>query len=207
MFGGEASDKKVKVLSGGERSRLAMIKLLLEQVNMLILDEPTNHLDMRSKDVLKEAIKEFKGTVIVVSHDRDFMHGLVDKVYRVHGGKLREIDKGWLDSTTAVSVDETTIQKQEPVDEKRKTKNDDWSGQKERRRKQEKLERELAGVEETISQLEAAMKILEERMATPEGAADMEMAGKYERLSRQHDEAMEEWSDIATRLDNIKNEQ
>ena len=90
MFGGEASDKKVKVLSGGERSRLAMIRLLLEPVNLLILDEPTNHLDMRSKDVLKEAIKEFDGTVIVVSHDRDFLDGLVSKVYEFGGGEVRE---------------------------------------------------------------------------------------------------------------------
>jgi len=90
MFGGEASDKKVKVLSGGERSRLAMIKLLLESVNLLILDEPTNHLDMRSKDVLKEAIRDFGGTVIVVSHDREFLDGLVSKVYAFADGRVRE---------------------------------------------------------------------------------------------------------------------
>ena len=90
MFGGEASDKKVRVLSGGERSRLAMIKLLLEPVNFLILDEPTNHLDLRTKDVLKEAILAFDGTVVVVSHDREFLDGLVEKVYEFGGGKVKE---------------------------------------------------------------------------------------------------------------------
>jgi len=90
MFGGEASDKKVKVLSGGEKTRLAMIRLLLEPVNLLILDEPTNHLDMATKDILKQAIKDFTGTVIVVSHDREFLDGLVEKVYEFGGGKVRE---------------------------------------------------------------------------------------------------------------------
>ena len=90
MFGGEASDKKVKVLSGGEKTRLAMIRLLLEPVNLLILDEPTNHLDMRTKDVLKQAIRDFNGTVILVSHDREFLDGLVSKVYEFGGGQVRE---------------------------------------------------------------------------------------------------------------------
>ena len=104
MFGGEASDKKVKVLSGGERSRLAMIKLLLEPVNFLILDEPTNHLDMRSKDVLKEAIKEFDGTVIVVSHDREFLDGLVTKVYEFGGGVVKEHIGGIYDFFTEKEI-------------------------------------------------------------------------------------------------------
>lgn len=124
MFGGEASDKKVKVLSGGERSRLAMIRLLLEPVNLLILDEPTNHLDMRSKDVLKEAIKEFDGTVIVVSHDRDFLDGLVSKVYEFGGGEVREHLGGiydFLQKKKIENLDELQLSKSPAaVEEKRK---------------------------------------------------------------------------------------
>ncbi|MDE6038147.1 MAG: ATP-binding cassette domain-containing protein, partial [Duncaniella sp.] len=120
MFGGEASDKKVKVLSGGEKTRLAMIRLLLEPVNLLILDEPTNHLDMKTKDILKEAIKEFDGTVIVVSHDREFLDGLVEKVYEFGGGKVRECLGGiyeFLEKKKIASLAELerTLPKAQPV--------------------------------------------------------------------------------------------
>lgn len=114
MFGGEASDKKVKVLSGGEKTRLAMIRLLLEPVNLLILDEPTNHLDMKTKDILKQAIKDFNGTVIVVSHDREFLDGLVEKVYEFGGGKVKECLGGiyeFLEKKKLASLQELELSK------------------------------------------------------------------------------------------------
>ena len=126
MFGGEASDKKVKVLSGGEKTRLAMIRLLLEPVNLLILDEPTNHLDMRTKDILKQAIKEFNGTVIVVSHDREFLDGLVEKVYEFGGGKVKECLGGiyeFLEKKKIASLAELEISQKTPPTAKEQSNN------------------------------------------------------------------------------------
>ena len=167
MFGGEASDKKVKVLSGGERSRLAMIKLLLEPVNFLILDEPTNHLDMRSKDVLKEAIKEFDGTVIVVSHDREFLDGLVTKVYEFGGGVVKEHIGGiydFLQKKKIESLNELQLsasptmsatKKEEPetVSENKLS----YEAQKELNKKIRKLEKRIADCEQKIEKLEISM--------------------------------------------------
>jgi ATP-binding cassette subfamily F protein 3 len=202
MFGGEASDKKVKVLSGGERSRLAMIKLLLEPVNFLILDEPTNHLDMKSKDVLKEAIAAFDGTVIVVSHDRQFLDGLVERVYSFGGGKVREHIGGiydWLNKAPLSPPEGGTI----PSSPSSKTTEApsgavggaaaSWEEQKAAARQRKKLEKAVSEAEEKVAQLEAALHLLEDKMATPEGATDTTLYEKYTRFKQQLAAAEEEW--------------
>ena len=193
MFGGEASDKKVKVLSGGERSRLAMIKLLLEPVNFLILDEPTNHLDMRSKDVLKEAIREFDGTVIVVSHDREFLDGLVTKVYEFGGGVVKEHIGGiydFLQKKQMENLNELQLS-QSPTSETRKVAPEpvsesklSYEAQKEQARKARKLEKQVAECEERISKLEQQIQELENKMATPEGASDMQLYDQHRQLKQ-----------------------
>ncbi|MCR4920951.1 MAG: ABC-F family ATP-binding cassette domain-containing protein [Bacteroidaceae bacterium] len=198
MFGGEASDKKVKVLSGGERTRLAMIKLLLEPVNLLILDEPTNHLDMRSKDVLKEAIRDFDGTAIIVSHDRDFLDGLVSKVYEFEGGRVREHLGGiydWIAKQSSLSPDLIPVGKEEPKAPLAKEAGGKlaYSEQKAAARQRKKLERTVQEAEEHIAQLEAAVGILEAQMSTPEGSADMSLYEKHSRLKKQLTEAEAEW--------------
>ena len=213
MFGGEASDKKVKVLSGGERSRLAMIKLLLEPVNFLILDEPTNHLDMRSKDVLKDAIRDFDGTVVVVSHDREFLDGLVSKVYEFGGGLVKEHLGGiydFLQKKNIASLNElqkpslsvssgTTGQgaEEKTVSQNRLT----YEQQKERQRKIRKLEKAVEQCEAQIGELEAAVKILEDQMATPEGAADTTLYSRHGALKKQLDEVVNEWEAASLALE------
>ena len=214
MFGGEASDKKVKVLSGGERSRLAMIKLLLlEPVNFLILDEPTNHLDMRSKDVLKEAIKEFDGTVIVVSHDREFLDGLVTKVYEFGGGAVKEHIGGiydFLEKKKMESLDElhltqspTAAQtKHEPAPASENKLS--YEAQKELNKKVRKLEKQAADCEERIDGLEAQIAELEAKMATPEGAADMKLYEQHQQLKKQVSETEDEWEEALMALEELK---
>ena len=213
MFGGEASDKKVKVLSGGERSRLAMIKLLLEPVNFLILDEPTNHLDMRSKDVLKDAIRDFDGTVVVVSHDREFLDGLVPKVYEFGGGLVKEHLGGiydFLQKKKIASLNElqkpslsvssgTTGQaaEEKTISQNRLT----YEQQKERQRKIRKLEKAVEQCEAQIGELEAAVKILEDQMATPEGAADTTLYSRHGALKKQLDEVVNEWEAASLALE------
>ena len=212
MFGGEASDKKVKVLSGGERSRLAMIKLLLEPVNFLILDEPTNHLDMRSKDVLKDAIRDFDGTVVVVSHDREFLDGLVSKVYEFGGGLVKEHLGGIYDflqkkniaslnelQKPSLSVSSGTGQaaEEKTVSQNRLT----YEQQKERQRKIRKLEKAVEQCEAQIGELEAAVKILEDQMATPEGAADTTLYSRHGALKKQLDEVVNEWEAASLALE------
>ena len=211
MFGGEASDKKVKVLSGGERSRLAMIRLLLEPVNLLILDEPTNHLDMRSKDVLKEAVREFDGTVIVVSHDRDFLDGLVTKVYEFGGGEVREHIGGiydFLQKKNMESLDELHLAKSlSAVPEKKDaapTENKlSYEERKEQNKKIRKLEKQVADCEDRISRLETQVNELELKMATPEGASDMKLYEQHQQLKKQIAEAEEEWENASLELESI----
>lgn len=211
MFGGEASDKKVKVLSGGERSRLAMIKLLLEPVNFLILDEPTNHLDMRSKDVLKEAIKEFDGTVIVVSHDREFLDGLVTKVYEFGGGVVKEHIGGIYDFLQKKKIENlnelqlsasptlSATKKEEPetVSENKLS----YEAQKELNKKLRKLEKQVADCEQKIEKMEAGIAEVEAEMATPEGASDMALYEKHQILKKDLDRIVEEWETVSMELE------
>lgn len=199
MFGGEASDKKVKVLSGGERSRLAMIRLLLEPVNLLILDEPTNHLDMRSKDVLKEALQAFDGTLIVVSHDRYFLDGLVDKVYEFGGGQVKEnlgsiydfLQKKKIDNLQELerktTVNNTAAQKSESEGKL------NYEQQKEQQRKQRKLEKQIQETEQEISRLEAEQKRIEELLTKPENQTNTDLFEQYERVKHEAEQRLYEW--------------
>ena len=218
MFGGEASDKPVRVLSGGERTRLAMIQLLLQPVNFLILDEPTNHLDMRSKDVLKEAIASFEGTVILVSHDRDFLDGLVTKVYEFGGGRVREHIGGIYDFLRAKNAADAADRLDTVFQaEKGKTVTEsstpeapakgalDWQAQKELNRKIKKLEKQVAECEQSVSELDAAIALLEQQMSTPEGAADASLYERHGKLKKQQDEAMVLWEQASEELDMLKN--
>lgn len=211
MFGGEASEKKVKVLSGGERSRLAMIRLLLEPVNFLILDEPTNHLDMRTKDVLKEAIQAFDGTVILVSHDRDFLDGLVTKVYEFGNGLVREHLGGIYDflrkkelqdlkSLEAASTQSTTN-----TDTPRQAQGKlSYEEQKEQARQLRKVEKEVKEREEAISRIEATLQDLEQQMSTPEGAADAALITQYAAHQKELEQTMADWEAAASRLEEIQ---
>ncbi|MDH6356448.1 ABC-F family ATP-binding cassette domain-containing protein [Parabacteroides sp. PF5-9] len=219
MFGGEASDKKVKVLSGGERSRLAMIRLLLEPVNLLILDEPTNHLDMRSKDVLKNALREFDGTVILVSHDREFLDGLVDKVYEFGnqrviehlGGiyeflerkkmdNLRELERSIPKNPSLSNVieEETLAQSQNKLS---------YEARKEQNRVIKKIEKAIADVEERINQLELNIASVEVQLATPEGAADPSLYAQYSELKEKLSAVMDQWTELTMELDCFVNKE
>ena len=208
MFGGEASDKKVKFLSGGERTRLAMIKLLLEPTNLLILDEPTNHLDMRSKDVLKDAIRQFDGTVILVSHDRDFLDGLVSRVYEFADGRVREHIGGiydylgergeWKINASVEDRDKSPNVSQNTSSSSSKTT---WEEQKAQARQRKKLEKAVADAEATVAELEQAIAILETQMSTPDGAGNMELYEKHGRLKQQLEKAETEWEQAMEALE------
>ena len=211
MFGGEASDKKVKVLSGGERSRLAMIRLLLEPVNFLILDEPTNHLDMRTKDVLKEAIQAFDGTVILVSHDRDFLDGLVTKVYEFGDGLVREHLGGIYDFLQKKelqdlkSLEATPTQSAANADTPRQAQGKlSYEEQKEQARQLRKVEKEVKEKEEAISRIEAALQDLEQQMSTPEGATDAALISQYASLQKELEQTMADWEAAASRLEEMQ---
>ena len=225
MFGGENADKKVKVLSGGERSRLAMIRLLLEPVNLLILDEPTNHLDMQSKDVLKEAIKAFDGTVIVVSHDREFLDGLVTKVYEFGGGKVREhlggiydfLRSKLIDSLEELSRSEkqdvntsTNNSQQSTVNSQLSTVNCQLSSKlaylerKEQQKKVKRVEKSIKEVETKIQQLEARIKELDDILCTPEGASDMTVVTEYTSIKKLIDQQTERWEHLYEELEQLQ---
>lgn len=210
MFGGEASDKKVKVLSGGERSRLAMIKLLLEPVNFLILDEPTNHLDMRTKDVLKEAILAFDGTVIVVSHDRDFLNGLVSKVYEFGGGLVREHIGGiydFLQKKEMESLDELhTIGSPSGNSPKATTSQPSdgklsYEERKEQAKLKRKAEKKVEQCEQLVMELENEKTKLEAKLATPEGAADATLFEAYNDIQQKLTEAELAWEEALEQLE------
>ena len=216
MFGGEASEKKVKVLSGGERSRLAMIRLLLEPVNLLILDEPTNHLDMPSKDVLKEAIKAFDGTAIVVSHDREFLDGLVSKVYEFGGGKVTEHLGGiydYLQAHNAATIAERLsslsqtsgnkpISSNEPQQEPSAGKLS-YAEHKEQQKKIRKAERAVAESEEKISKMEARIKELDTLLCNPDHASDMVLITEYTDIKKAIEEEEERWEKLSEELETI----
>lgn len=211
MFGGEASDKKVKVLSGGERSRLAMIRLLLEPVNFLILDEPTNHLDMRTKDVLKEAIQAFDGTVILVSHDRDFLDGLVTKVYEFGDGLVREHLGGIYDFLQKKelqdlkSLEAAPTQSAANADAPRQAQGKlSYEEQKEQARQLRKVEKEVKEKEEAISRIEAALQDLELQMSTPGGATDAALISQYASLQKELEQTMTDWEAAASRLEEMQ---
>lgn len=230
MFGGEASEKKVKVLSGGERSRLAMIRLLLEPVNLLILDEPTNHLDMQSKDVLKEAIKAFDGTAIVVSHDREFLDGLVTKVYEFGGGKVREHLGGIYDflrhhnieSLDALSLsrnedggmkmENTGIKgggkdiSQSPLSNSQSPKLS-YAEHKEQQKKIRKAEKAVKESEAKIETLEQKIRTLDAKLCLPEYATDMDLIAEYTETKRELDEENDRWMLLSEQLEDVKAEQ
>ncbi len=198
MFGGEASEKKVKVLSGGERSRLAMIRLLLEPCNLLILDEPTNHLDMQSKDVLKAALQEFNGTLICVSHDRDFLNGLVSKVYEFGGGRVKEHLGGIYDFLRAKKIDSLQeLEKSKPSavssqPSEISSAKLDYAAQKAAAAEKRKKERAIAQTEEEIAALEALQQQMEQELALPENQTQ-ERFQKYENIKHQIEQKMYEW--------------
>lgn len=208
MFGGEASEKKVKVLSGGERSRLAMIRLLLQPVNLLILDEPTNHLDIASKEVLKKAIKEFDGTAIIVSHDRDFLNGLASKVYEFGGGKVQEhlggiydfLSKKKLETLQQLEFSTAASNKEEKKPEQASENKLSYQEQKEQNRKQRKLEKMIEEAESKIEILEKKISEMETVLSTPEGASDIDLLQKYLETKSLLDSTMAHWEELQSDL-------
>ena len=211
MFGGEASDKKVKVLSGGERSRLAMIRLLLEPCNLLILDEPTNHLDMQSKDVLKAALQDFNGTLICVSHDRDFLNGLVSKVYEFGGGRVKEHLGGIYDFLRAKKISSLQeLERKNPVSDSTQSRRSNdgqptveanvgitqgaisYAAQKAAAAERRKKEKQIAEVEKAIATLEAKQAEMEQLLALPENQTT-ENFQKYESVKHQIEQKLYEW--------------
>ena len=221
MFGGEESEKKVKVLSGGERSRLAMIRLLLEPVNLLILDEPTNHLDMQSKDVLKEAIRAFDGTAIIVSHDREFLDGLVTKVYEFGSGRVREHLGGiydWLQSHPKGGADMTiderlAMSSQQPSADSASNQSPSLTGEgrggalyaerKEQQKKVKRAEKAVKACEEKIAQMEARIKEMDVLLSKPEHATDMKLIEEYAQTMRQLDEENDRWMQLSEELEQL----
>ena len=219
MFGGEASDKRVKVLSGGERSRLAMIRLLLEPVNLLILDEPTNHLDMASKDVLKEAIRAFDGTAIIVSHDREFLDGLVTKVYEFGGGRVREHLGGiydWIEqvrgcegtrvrgyeNSSAAESNLAPTYPRTPAPSK-----NDYTLRKEQQKQLKRAEKAVEECEKKIAKMEQRLKELDQLLCDPKNASDMTLVTEYTETKRALDEEVERWEKAEEELETINNNQ
>ena len=215
MFGGEASEKKVSVLSGGEKSRLAMIRLLLEPVNLLILDEPTNHLDMRSKDVLKEAIKAFDGTAIVVSHDREFLDGLVTKVYEFGNGKVIEHIGGiydFLQKHNADSIDAATNNNPSPAASDVKAASEPSQGKqnylehKELQKKLNKMKKAVDKAESQIGELEKRLGELDELLLKPENSSNMEIVEEYTSIKAKLDEEVDNWEKLSEEYEQLSSQ-
>lgn len=216
MFGGEASEKKVSVLSGGERSRLAMIRLLLEPVNLLILDEPTNHLDMRSKDVLKEAVKAFDGTAIIVSHDREFLDGLVSKVYEFGGGKVTEhiggiydfLQKHNIESLDAIGRKQPAVAEAASAEKATvevSAAKQSYAEHKEQQKKIRKAEKAVRESEARIEKMESRLKELDELLYQPENASNMEYVTEYTSTKKTLDKEVENWEKLSEELDALAN--
>ncbi len=215
MFGGEASEKKVKVLSGGERSRLAMIRLLLEPVNMLILDEPTNHLDMQSKDVLKEAIKSFDGTAIIVSHDREFLDGLVTKVYEFGGGKVTEHLGGIYDFLQNKNIDNLdalhtlsnatgNINKTDEPNPVTSSDKVSYEQHKEQMKQLRKAEKDVKDSEKKIEKMENRLHELDTLLCQTEYASDITLVTEYTDIKKSLDEEIERWEQLSEKLEQLK---
>ena len=221
MFGGEASDKRVKVLSGGERSRLAMIRLLLQPVNLLILDEPTNHLDMQSKDVLKEAIRAFDGTAILVSHDREYLDGLVTKVYEFGGGQVREhlggiydfLQHKKIESLDLLGFQDTAAKETKRRDESvaaQKTEvpavsasKEAYLERKEQQKRVKRLEKSIKETEDKITKMEERIAELDAILCTPEGASDMTVVTEYTSIKKLIDQETSRWEQLSEELEEM----
>jgi ATP-binding cassette subfamily F protein 3 len=221
MFGGEASDKKVKVLSGGEKTRLAMIRLLLEPVNFLILDEPTNHLDIPTKEILKQAVKDFTGTVIVVSHDRQFLDGLVDKVYEFGGGKVREclggiyefLEKKKLSSLSALNSSapsrpaepekKPVVAKAEPQPQAQESKTRSYAEQREHDKAVRRARKKVEEAEAEVASREAAVKAIEDELAS--GSPTPDVYDRHAAAVKALENAMSVWELASLDLDALTN--
>ena len=209
LFGEDDIDKKVKVLSGGEKARLSLAKMLLTPVNLLILDEPTNHLDMVSKDILKNALLQFTGTLILVSHDRDFLRGLSDVTYEFRGGKLIEhmggidvfLEKRRLQHLKELETNRNR-EKQENKDLKKKSNKDAWLARKEEEKKVRKLERAIEKSEEKISSLEEEISLLNEKLADPDkyGGVSNDLFSEYDKKQKELEQEMENWEKLNEEL-------
>jgi ATP-binding cassette subfamily F protein 3 len=215
MFGGEDSEKKVKVLSGGERSRLAMIRLLLEPVNLLILDEPTNHLDIRSKDILKEAIRKFDGTVILVSHDRDFLNNLVDKVYEFsnkgiheHLGGIQEfLERKKIENLQELELGKTVEKKSLKLLTENSASSDNklnYEARKEYNKKLRKAEKKVEKAEDEIAEMEAEISEMNKQMEIAEKSSDPDFLMLFQRKQREMEHKMYEWELLIEKLERIK---
>ena len=214
MFGGPASEKKVKVLSGGEKSRLAMIRLLLQPVNLLIMDEPTNHLDMRTKDILKDAIKDFNGTVIVVSHDRDFLDGLVEKVYEFGGGHVKEHLGGIYDFLAQKNMESLhELEKKEQlqqgihaaknIEQEVKQSKLNYQEQKELNKKIKQAEKRVSELEQHVNDLESQINHIEQQLAQG-GEVDPDIYNRHSQLNAELEQTMTQWEDAGEELEKIK---
>jgi ATP-binding cassette subfamily F protein 3 len=212
MFGDEAIDKKVKVLSGGERSRLAMIRLLLEPVNLLILDEPTNHLDMRSKEVLKEALKSFDGTAIIVSHDREFLDGLVTKVYEFGNKKVKEHLGGIYDFLQNKKIDSlreleiSTAKKQENSEQEKEISENklSYEARKELNKKIRKAEKDVEQAESAVEKLETELAEMTKELENPEKASDVDFIQIIQKKQRELEQKMYEWEILSEEAEKLR---
>ncbi len=215
MFSGETVDKKVSVLSGGERTRLAMVKLLLEPVNLLVLDEPTNHLDIRSKELLKQAVKEFKGTVVIVSHDREFLDGLVNKVYEFRNKKMIEhlggiyefLARKKLESLQQMEQQKSVSSVSKESEDKAELKNEaklNYEERKEISRRHRKAQQLVEKCEEDIAQLENDIEEMDKLMQDVKNASDPEFVKKYQHINSTLDTKMLNWEELHQQLEEVE---